>query len=177
MVIENEEYRQYHQSNYWISESGKVLNLKKNRLLKPYKNNWGYYGLKLGRKLGGIKMVHRLVAEVFIENPENKPEVNHIDGVKTNNHVSNLEWVTVKENAQHATKIGLKLGFADKTRKNPSVKGSKNKECVLTPEQVLEIRNKFKPYFYTYGDLMKEYGVSYQTINRVLNNRTYTDVK
>jgi hypothetical protein len=59
------------------------------------------------RALGKAKLVHRLVAETFIPNPESKPDVNHIDGDSTNNHVSNLEWVTKSENMRHAFDAGL----------------------------------------------------------------------
>jgi hypothetical protein len=64
----------------------------------------GYFRIRLNGKKYSI---HRLIAETFIPNPDNKPEVNHKDGNKLNNHISNLEWVTHSENTKHAFKMGL----------------------------------------------------------------------
>jgi len=78
------------------------------RILKTQTNNRGYQTLRFtheGRKIS--KRVHRLVAETFIPNLENKPQVNHKDGVKANNFVGNLEWATNAENQLHAVANGL----------------------------------------------------------------------
>lgn len=78
------------------------------RMIKQKHNKDGYQFVTLSKN-GQLQnhYVHRLVAETFIPNPANKPQVNHIDGNKTNNFINNLEWVSVSENAKHAYKNGL----------------------------------------------------------------------
>ena len=85
---------------YYITEEGVIFSL---RILNPSQNQ-DQYGRVTLRKDGkdNQKLVHRLVAETYIPNPDNKPQVNHKDRNKKNNSVSNLEWVTGRENNQHA---------------------------------------------------------------------------
>lgn len=90
---------------YKVSNYGRVYSTKTLRLLKPLKHTRGYLQVQLGRK--NKLLVHRLVAEAFLPNDSNKPFINHIDGNKANNCVSNLEWVTQYENMQHASTAGL----------------------------------------------------------------------
>jgi hypothetical protein len=97
-------YEQY----YLISDHGRLFSLIQNRPLKTTANVRGYIGTSLNIiKTRKSAMVHRLVAIAFIPNPDNKKEVNHIDGNKLNNHISNLEWVTPKENVEHMWRTGL----------------------------------------------------------------------
>lgn len=95
---------QIHRENY-------TTRVWKEKILKPkisskYHRVWLCTGSN--KRIYGI---HRLVAEAFIPNPENKPQVNHIDGNPANNLLSNLEWVTQSENTRHAVSIGRKLGL------------------------------------------------------------------
>jgi hypothetical protein len=88
---------------YQISNYGRVKN-SKGRISKEWKNCFGYKNVGINPK---IYLIHRLVAQVFIPNPDNKEFVNHIDGNKENAYVNNLEWVTRSENVQHAYDTGL----------------------------------------------------------------------
>lgn len=95
---------------YEVNENGDVRNVKSKKPVKGYLERNGYIRMKFENKcLGGVirTTAHRLVAEAFIQNPDNLPEVNHIDSNRSNNHVSNLEWVTHSENMKHSYHKGI----------------------------------------------------------------------
>ena len=110
-------------------------------------------------------LVHRLVAETFIPNPNNLPCVNHKDGNKLNNSVENLEWVSYSENQIHAYKMGLK-----------SADGVKNGQHKLTEKDVLYIRKHYVKGKHcennSYG-LANKFGVSAKTIQQIVNGVTW----
>ena len=115
--------KQYKDTPYYVTENGRIFNDKKQ--LKTYR---GERYEKLVIKINGkatSRYVHRMVAETFIENPDNKKTVNHLDGNKMNNCVSNLEWATSSENNYHSYKVGLKIPYDRKGENNPNYKHGK----------------------------------------------------
>ena len=125
---------------YQVSNLGRVKSLPHGRtkgcILRPW-NNKGYQvvGLWEGTPSKMRKLsVHRLVAEAFISNPENKPCINHIDGIRNNNNITNLEWVTPSENTQHAVDTGLFLPTREKPVIQYNLNGEKLNEFKSTME-------------------------------------------
>lgn len=116
---------------YQISSYGRVRSFKNNKesILKPLIKCSGYVGLQFYQNKKHYNVyVHQLVANAFITNPENKPEVNHIDGNKLNNNLTNLQWVTAKENIQHAWDTGLMKN----ARKGLSIMKEANKKPIYS---------------------------------------------
>jgi len=103
--------------DYEISNLGRIYSQKRNgRILKSRMDKNGYLYVSLCNAGTHTKRIHRLVTQAFIPNPKNLPEINHKDGIKTNNNVENLEWVTSRENHIHARRV-LMLNGWDKQRK------------------------------------------------------------
>lgn len=155
-----EEYRQLSGDRGFVSNYGNYKN--KHGIQLQGTTNKGYLLVYTGKSQ---ERIHRLVAEAFIPNPENKEEINHIDGFKNNNFVENLEWATRLENMQHAVRTGLHtFGFGEESRR-----------AILNNEKVAYIRKNFikrHPEFGLTG-LGKKFGVTATSISRVVTNKNW----
>jgi len=153
---------------YEVSNLGNVKSLnynhtKKERILKKCNGTQNYHIVCL-HKEGSSKTrkVHRLVALSLIPNPDNKPQVNHIDGDKQNNKIENLEWVNNSENQLHAFKYKLQK----------SIKGEKRYCAKLIEKEVLEIRiSKLKGI-----ELAKKYNISRSSISAIKTGRNWKHI-
>jgi hypothetical protein len=164
-------------TNYKVDKYGSVFGLN-GKELKPATDKKGYLrvGLTINKKLC-TKKVHRLVAIEFIPNPLNKPCVNHIDGNKKNNNVTNLEWVTYKENTEHAIKNNLfYFNTSDQSVNKILKKGSLNGNALLNEDLVLQIRSKYKPRIYTIAMLALEYNVKASCIKDVISRKSWKHI-
>lgn len=153
-----------YERKYFISENGDVTN-QKGKLIKPYCRS-RYITVTISKN-GKMKThyVHRLVAIAFLPNPKNYPEINHKDGNKHNNNVSNLEWCTSSINKQHAYDTGLKVA--------PS--GERQGLHKLTWKDVEKIRNYYVRGSKENGSaaLAKRFNVAPETILQVVNYKTW----
>lgn len=154
--------------NYFkVSSLGKVLSKRTNKILKTHVNKSGYE--MLSTKIGGRQgkcyclRVHRLVADAFLKNPEEFPEVNHKDGIKINNVPENLEWCDRSINITHAYENRLRV----------NKRGFEHGQSTLSKEDVEYIEDN--PNL-SNRKLAKIIGVSHNTIWKVRNKITYTQL-
>ena len=159
---------------YQITRGGEVRSLgcidargihHKPQVMKPYLMVNGYMAVTIK---GQPRYVHRMLAMAFILNPSNKPHVNHIDGNKQNNSLSNLEWCTHQENMAHAGKMGV--------LNRPNLgKGEKCPAAKLTEKMVIEIKQLLARGF-SQTMIAKQYGVNKSTVRWIKIGRTWSHI-
>ncbi|CAH9011326.1 putative NUMOD4 motif-containing HNH endonuclease [Vibrio phage 249E41-1] len=156
--------RQYRDTGYYINDEG-VAYGKRGGVLKPQINKKGY--LRFSLSLGGGKketcFVHRMVAIVFIPNPLNLPEVNHINGDKKDNRVDNLEWVSAKKNKEHAMKV-LGQGF-----------GETHSRSTLTTKEVMVVCEMIQDGYRTV-DIVRKTKISIDKIRSIKKGSTWKHI-
>lgn len=145
-----------------------TLYVRKGRILTQQQGKFGYLrvGLSYPNKKVVMESVHRLVALAFLANPNNKRTVNHIDGNKSNNHLSNLEWNTHKENVDHSIKLGIKA----------QAKGIQFINRTKFDELQIRVIKSLKDSKVRHVDIAKYFGVHRITINDILNSRSWQHV-
>ena len=147
-----------------VTVDGRIYSTFLEDYLKPKTDKDGYLSVCL-HKDGNRKhfQVHRIVATAYIDNPFNLPTVNHKDGVKNNNDVSNLEWMSYSDNIKHAYKLGLSCN-----------KGSNSPTSKLNEHDVREIRELLNKK--NVNEIAEMYGVVPGTIYNIASNRNWKHV-
>lgn len=143
---------------YQVSNLGRVKRFATGKVLKSGKDGGGYLQVDLCKN-GKRKThrIHRLVAQAFIPNPEHKPEVNHIDEIKTRNMVSNLEWMTAKENSNHGTRNERMAKAISKSMSIPII--------------AINLKTGESKDFYGTSECSRQLGLNQSNITSVLKGR------
>jgi hypothetical protein len=152
---------------YEVSTGGLVRHAESRKVLGQWLSDQGYRLIRVNRPRRMLR-VHRLVASAFIENPQGKPCVNHIDHDRSNNAVSNLEWCTQRENLLHSSLAGR--------MQKDYWKGKRSPNAILTDDQVVTIRSLYQSGNWSWKRLGEHTGISKRAIGRLLKNETYADV-
>lgn len=157
---------------YRVSNLGRVKN-GRGIESRPHKHKKGYIMISMVRD--GVEkrgQLHRLVAKSFIPNPDNLPQVNHLDGDKSNNKVSNLQWCTNGENMAHANANGLRPDYKKIFASKP-VKG----KYKLSNDQIIEIRNAVLTKSFTREYLSLKHNVTFSMIKDIRCGKVYPYIK
>ena len=164
----NEEWRAVEcNTAYEVSSLGRVRHVRNQQPLSPWLCNSGYPTVTLGGSRMN-RMIHRLVAAAFIGECPCGKEVNHKDGVKTNNTPANLEYVTRSENAKHALRMGLRK-FVPSRRIGEELHSAK-----LTESEVREIKQLYSKGGLRQRDIAEKYGVKQSAISRIVNGKRWS---
>lgn len=165
LVREKHMIKIHEETGYLVTNDGKVLRKDGNGFLKPKLDRYGYlcYGLSLGKKKHMLHITaHKLVATVFLERPSEQHQVDHIDGNKLNNHVSNLEWVTLQENLKRRCALNL------------TARGERS--CSdYTDEQIHEVC-KMLADGYRNNDIAKACNVTREVVSQIRMKKTWIHI-
>lgn len=165
------------ENRYKITNKGEVLNLANNTYLKPLRQNNGYLCVGLADGEGNHKRltIHRLVALHFLPNPYEHDQVNHINGNKEDNSVSNLEWASPKENIHHAFKTGLRKGYMSADDKEFYL------QEILDGKQVVQLAKEIGRRQESLSRMLREtakrLGIHDQWVTAMKENRRATAIK
>lgn len=151
---------------YWVSELGEIKSTITGKVLKHANNTYPSVSLCKSGKVYS-KLVHRLVAEAHIPNPENKPQVNHLDGDKKNCHANNLEWVTQSENRIHAQETGLVTFRFDDDHWGTKA-GIREQHAIKTLYETGD---------WTQKELGNLFGLDQSQVSRIINNKRLRKTK
>src|ERR1035437_8068404 len=169
-------WKRYKNTYYEVSDFGHIRSIEHTiirsnnsphlcrlKTLKPATDSKGY--LRVGMSINGklnIFKVHRLVGECFVDNPNNLPQINHKDGIKSNNYPSNLEWCTNRENIIHAYKFGL-----------INIKFGENHHRSVINEEIILKSKELRLQGLSFKTIASKFSVNRSTISRALNGITY----